>query len=192
MVEQKKCNESVSSSSCVIDFPLILVVQTTHGMLLYQQTSNVCVHSNYLMKHYTVHHHLLGQLNCFNSVSDFRFHVASSLCCFIIKWNRKVLLRVTQILSMSSVVSIDEQQGVSTVHFAGPCRAFWDLEVLTVSGEEEAIFLWCIHAGTPFTSDTFSTRQARCTFQTCQDRVSFGLKSSASQRTGSLRTVTDY
>lgn len=80
------------------------------------------------------------------------------------------MLRVTQILSMSSVVSVDEQQRVASVHLTGACRASWDQEVLTVSGEQEAIFLWCIHTGTRWTIDTFSTRLTRWTCQTCRHR----------------------
>lgn len=63
----------------------------------------------------------------------------------------------TQVLPMSSVVPVDEEQRVSAVNLTGPCRAFWDLEFLAVSGEQKAIVLRQLHTESPATSGTFGS-----------------------------------
>lgn len=63
----------------------------------------------------------------------------------------------TQVLPMSSVVPVDEEQRVSAVNLTGPCWAFWDLEFLAVSGEQKAIVLRQLHAEPPATSSTFGS-----------------------------------
>lgn len=67
---------------------------------------------------------------------------------------------------MSSVVSVDEQQRVSAVQLSRSCRAFWDKKFLAVSGEQEAVVLWCFPAGTRLTRNTFSTNRTSWTCDT--------------------------
>lgn len=66
----------------------------------------------------------------------------------------------TQVLPMSSVVPVDEEQRVSAVNLTGPCRAFWDLEFLAVSGEQKAIILRQLHTEPLATSGTFGSGRA--------------------------------
>lgn len=63
----------------------------------------------------------------------------------------------TQVLPMSSVVPVDEEQRVSAVNLTGPCRAFWDLEFLAVPGEQKAIVLRWLHKDPLATSGTFGS-----------------------------------
>lgn len=63
----------------------------------------------------------------------------------------------TEVLPMSSVVPVDEEQRVSAVNLTGPCRTFWDLEFLAMSGEQKAIVLRRLHTEPLATSGTFGS-----------------------------------
>lgn len=69
---------------------------------------------------------------------------------------RETATQRAQVLSVSSVVPVDEEQRVSAVHISGSCRAFWDEELLAVSGEQEAVMLWRFSDGAGPTSNTLS------------------------------------
>lgn len=65
---------------------------------------------------------------------------------------------------MSSVVPVDEEQRVSAVDQTGSCGAFWDLEFLAVSSEQEAVALRQFAMGSP---STWSSSSPGCTSLTC-------------------------
>lgn len=77
-------------------------------------------------------------------------------CCSCL-WREMAGGAHTQVLSMSSVVPVDEEQRVSAVNLTGPCRAFWNLEFLAVSGEQKAIVLRRLHREPPATNGTFGS-----------------------------------
>jgi len=64
---------------------------------------------------------------------------------------------VTQVLSVSSVVAVDEEQRVSGVYQGGSCRALWDVAFLAVFGEQEAIYSRETRGIGCWTSNTFGT-----------------------------------
>lgn len=78
---------------------------------------------------------------------------------------------LTEVLSMSTVVSIDEEQRIATVHFSWTCRTFWDGKFLAMSGEQETILVWGIYAGSWWTWYSFSTSVTLESSRTCWKRV---------------------
>lgn len=52
---------------------------------------------------------------------------------------REGFLALTKVLTMSSLISVDEEEGVARVHEAGANRAVRDLDALAVSSYQETV-----------------------------------------------------
>lgn len=78
---------------------------------------------------------------------------------------------LTKVLTMGSLISVDEEEGVTRVDEAGVKRAVWDTDALTVSSYQESVNKTCTtSAWQPW--KTLAAWVSKSAFWTCKGKTS--------------------
>lgn len=78
---------------------------------------------------------------------------------------------LTKVLTMSSLISIDEEEGVTRVNEAGALRTVRDMDALTVSSYQEAVNITWTRSARQ-TSRTFAAWDSKCSVWTWRVNIS--------------------